>query len=481
MLSTGANDHSIPLTAMAWLWMQVAPLTECALRAPMVLSGLALLVLLPFVMAGDSERRTRWVFTLLLAISPLLVGYSRMARPYALTLLTVTVAFGCLARATSCGHLWGRWGFAYAALSALAAWLHGVMLPFVAAPLLALAWQHRRTGALPKPLLALAGLTLGLLALAVLPPMVHDPAALGAKAGRDLPDWNTLTGVWYMWIGTGSSAVLLIVLVLAATGAGPAWRSGPVFRWTLLGLALVQAAVLVVRPVWISNPLTQARYLLPAVPCLLLAAAFGLVRLVDLAPPRLRRGGFALTVGLLSASLLWTGPAPQTWRHPNAHSSSYYFQFDYRPPHNPVVASYDTQPHTTLWRELAARAPASLVVAVAPFRMEGHGWPAPIWERDSRQRVVPGFLSGACADNLLGEVPQDRRFALRNAVHLSMSPADLAQRVDIVAYERSVGLRGADLHFRPAPACESWLRTHFGAPTFDDGNWLAWRLKPDAT
>lgn len=480
MLSTGQADHSIPLTALAWLWMRFSSLSEFVLRLPMLLAGVASLLVLPAVLVGHGDRRTRWVLALLMAVSAMLIGYSRMARPYALTLLMVFGGFALLARAQSQGRLLSPPGLGYAVLAALASWLHALMLPFVVAPLMALAWQRVRARQPLRDLLLLGLLTLALLGLAILPPLLQDPTALAAKAGQDLPRWRTMGGIWYMWIGTGSTAVLLIVLGLAALGAGDAWRSGPVFRWALLGVLLVEAAVLVTRPAWVSNTVTQARYLLPGLPCLLLAASAGLVRLMDRLAPT--KPAFALMAAssALAAALLWSGPAPQLWRHPNGHTSSYYYQFDYRPHDNVVVAAYEAHPGRAFWRQLSASPRGSLVVAVAPFRLEGYAWPAPIWERESGQRVVAGYLVDACSGELPGELPRDRRFAFRNAVYLADSPAALARSVDVVAYERSVGLRQTDGQFRPAPACETWLREHFGQPDYEDADWLAWDLNRSA-
>ena len=62
------------------------------MRWPMMLAGIATLVALPLYARRYLGAGTALFFSVLLAISPMLVFYSRMARPYALTLLLSLVA-----------------------------------------------------------------------------------------------------------------------------------------------------------------------------------------------------------------------------------------------------------------------------------------------------------------------------------------------------------------------------------------------------
>jgi hypothetical protein len=491
MLSLGLADYSIPLAALDWLQLQTIGLTEIGMRLPMLLAGLGSLALLPWALAGSGatrlDGRTRLVLALLLAVSTLLVGYSRMARPYALTLLLTITAFALLARASAGPRLSWRPAAAYAVLAGLSVWLHAVTAPFVVAPLLALGLASLRgQGLRRRDWLALAVLAGALMALAVLPPLLADTAAMAGKSGKDLPRWGTLRGVWYVWLGTSSTAVVLVSLALAALGAGAVWRSGPVARWTLLGLGLTAATVLLVRPAWVFNPLTFGRYLLPALPLLLLAVAAGVVRVADLGAAALRAGpptphlrqALPLALGaLLALATWWASPQPQLVRRPNSHTLHYYWQFDFRPRHNPVVPVFDGAPLSPFWAGLAARPAGSLTVAVAPFRFESTAWLGPVWERASRQRVVPAFLSGSCVPWLYGEVPPDPRFHFRNGVHLMQPRAALARQVDYVAFERRTQVLDADDHWRLVPECEAWLRRHLGAPDVEEAGLLVWGLK----
>src|SRR6185503_19932243 len=85
-------DYSIPLTVyFRWLYDTVG-LTEWGMHLPMVLAGIALIVVGPLLARPWTTPAVRAAWAVLLALSPLLVYFSRTARPYALTALLATLA-----------------------------------------------------------------------------------------------------------------------------------------------------------------------------------------------------------------------------------------------------------------------------------------------------------------------------------------------------------------------------------------------------
>ena len=162
---------------------------------------------------------------------------------------------------------------------------------------------------------------------------------------------------------------------------------------------------------------------------------------------------------------------------PNTNTLSYYYQFDFRPRKNPVVSVFDAAPVSDFWRSLAARPVGSVTVAVAPFRFESYDWLAPVWERASGQRVMPGFLSGGCGRWFFGEVPLDGRFRFVHAVHLADTAGLAAKRVDFVAFQKASTVLDDQGTKRRAPECEDWLRQRFGTPEFEDTQMVVWRLR----
>ncbi len=478
--SFGHADYSIPLVLIYRLEMRWFALSELTLRLPIIVAGLLTLILFPVALLGRLSNRTIVLFAILLAISPFLISYARIGRPYALTLLCTYLAYWLFERAILDRAV--RWKFAigYSLLAGLVVWTHAIAGPMVVAPLLAQWWATlRRKGLSWRPLIAWTGLVGLIMALAVLPPLLGDPEALAGKSGVDNVTLATVYGASFLWFGTGSLAVVLVGVVLAGAGWGTVWRSIAIARWATLGVALTVLALLAIRPWWVDKPLAFGRYLLPAVPLLLLAVSAGIVRITDglsgtTGTDRRRvMWTFALAIPFVVAS--WsTSPLPEVLRRPNSYAEDSYFQYDYRTDVNAVRLGMETMAVSPFWTELSSAPPGSMTVAVAPFHYATYDWPAPIWERASRQRVIPAYLWGACAEYGAGEIPPDARFDFRNGVHLKNRSEMVSRGINYLAYYRPAARPGS---MTPRPQCEVWVREHYGAPYYEDDVLVVWRLR----
>ena len=76
VLALGHADFGIPLALYDWALVQTVGLSETAMRVPMMLCGLATIVLFPLAVAPRIGRAEALAFALLLATSPLLVAFS---------------------------------------------------------------------------------------------------------------------------------------------------------------------------------------------------------------------------------------------------------------------------------------------------------------------------------------------------------------------------------------------------------------------
>jgi hypothetical protein len=481
----GYADYSIPLGILDWYQAQWWGVSELTLRWPMLACGLLTLVLLPLYVAPRLGRATAAVFALLLAVSPLLVIFSRMARPYAITVLVGWIAHGAYQRFNATGGTGPRArvgaGALYAAMAALATWLHPVVGPFVVAPLL---WGLAQLRRVPRAelrraflrWLALAAATGALIGVFVLPPLLMHPMSLASKGGLDLPDAQTLIGVWYAWFGTPSTAVLIACLALAACGAPVVWRALPEVRTGALGVILTLALVVATGPMWSHLPVTVSRYLLPFVPLLLLAVAAGTLRIAAILgtpPTGAHRALAMLALAFPFVLLLAQWPLAPLLRHPNSQTQHLVNYIDFRPDANPYVPQFAAMPLSPYWATLAERPRGSLRIAAAPFYFESYDWDAPRWERLSGQTVIPGYLTGLCVPRRGGEMPRDPRYRFANAARLT-DPADLdAKAIDFVVWQKPYRLDVAG-HIESigtdTAACEAILRERFGAPSFEDSH-----------
>src|SRR4029453_14849929 len=104
------------------------------MRAPMLLCGLAALVVLPLLLSAEIGWSEGVICGWLLAVAPLHVYFSRYARPYAVTMLLASVAGLAFFRWWSGAER--RWAVTYAACAIGAVYLHLPAVPIVVAPLL---------------------------------------------------------------------------------------------------------------------------------------------------------------------------------------------------------------------------------------------------------------------------------------------------------------------------------------------------------
>ena len=81
------NNSSPILTAYTLLLYRTLGISEMLLRIPVVLAGLASLIILPWSVKKIFGTRVALIFSALLAISPFLIFYSRFFRAYILIML----------------------------------------------------------------------------------------------------------------------------------------------------------------------------------------------------------------------------------------------------------------------------------------------------------------------------------------------------------------------------------------------------------
>jgi hypothetical protein len=476
LMTFGNADYGIPLALMYLLEANtIGGVSELDLRLPMAIAGTATVILVPLMLRRRFEDRTLALFALLLAASPFLISYSRMVRTYALIVFGIYVAYWLFERATRGDRVSWLAGSGYAIVSGLVLWTHLLTGPMLAAPLI-WEWAGRlrcRSGI--RTLVFLTALTGALMALAVLPPLMSDPAALSSKTGRDSIGWDTVVGSWYFFMGTGSDLVAGITAVLAAVGLAQTLKAAPMIRWIWTGAVLTVGALFVLKPWWVDHSIAFGRYLLPLLPALLLAVAVGVMRVVSVTDAFFeRRVGprmhWVAASGLVILLLGWfvTMPTLEILVRPNSYSLHPYFQMEYRKDRNLVYMAFRRSPVTQFWWDLSKRPRGTVTVAAAPFNYTTYLWPAPLWEEVSGQRVIPAFLWGSCVGPRHGEIPPDRRFRFRNGVHFGDPASWKSHGVDYIVYLKAVAEKD----------CEAWAREHFGPPTSEDSQLVVWKVSP---
>jgi len=469
-------DFSIPVALYYSALESTVGITEWGMRAPMVIAGIALVALAPWLTRAWTSRGVGVAWAVLLAISPMLVYLSRTARPYAITALTSTVAIVAFERWWRADAHRPRWAATYVVATVLGGWLHMLALAFTLTPFLYFGVRALGDRAALIRLIRLGLVTAALLAVVLLPPLVNDWHMFAAKAGQDSVTAETLERTALMIAGTGHAVVGIAFIAFAVLGWMRWWKRDRELAGYALTLVVVgSAAIAIARPNWVQYALVYARYLVPVVPLLLLLAAEGLVGVMAVRSDALR----ACAVAAIGVALVASGPLPVQWYAPNQFTSHQRFQFDYDDAHSPYVTQR-VQGVPPFYRELA-RAPAgSLTVAVAPWRLESHLNPHVWYQAVHRQNVRIGMLTPLCGKRDFGEYAEgEHGLRLANVAHVEALLRGQARGADFLV----VHLRpwstppGQDVPWPDLAQCLPDIESALGAPIYRDDEIVAFALK----
>lgn len=393
-LSFGSADHSIPLTLYYKLSQQTLGLSEWGMRLPMLVAGIGLLVMLPLLLTEEISPQERNVLLALTSLSPLLVYFSRTARPYALTVLFAIVAVFAFRK-------WWKdkkplWASIYILSTWFATYLHPLILIYAALPFLyyglrsSVPWSKADL----QRLFGLGSILMVGVLLVIGPPLWYDAASLHGKAAAGTIEAQTFLVAYQLMLGTANKLLTIMLSVFMLLGLIVAWRTR---RELVTYLLLINSGfillVLLLRPLWIEHGLVLARYLLPCLASLLLLVAIGWVNLLQhIANPVLRT---TMSLVLLSGLVL-AGPLPANLVYPNQFTGHARFQFDYDVERNVYRSYVKNLTVSSFYRELATKQPGSLTIIEAPWRYEWHFNPLDYYQQIHRQHIQIGFIEGLC-------------------------------------------------------------------------------------
>ncbi len=410
----GLADYSIPLTLYdRWLYRHAA-LSEWMMHLPLLVAGVALLLVAP-LLTRRLPASTRALWCGLLALSPTLIHFSRSARPYALLALLGVLALLAFRRWQASAYRERRWAVTYLLAMALAGWAHLLSLSFTLWPFVHYGWRavrslrvpaHRAEGARAlRALVGLATLSAALLLALLLPPLLGDWAAMAAKAGVGSIGGGDLWRALRLALGFACDWPIAIGLLLFALGLRRLWRRDrDLVELSLGATGLGCLLILLARPAWIEHAPVLVRYAAPVLPFLLLYPAEGAASLLEKLPAR--AGAGPLAGALLLAAVIAVGPLRDWYHRPNQFMNHAAFQFDYERSANPYWSLLDLGPVSPFYRRLAELPAGRVTLIEAPARAHSNYSPDPWLQRIHRQKIKYALIGSVCGAGDWDEYPQ---------------------------------------------------------------------------
>ncbi len=273
-------DNCIPLSLFFKSLLETAGLTEFGLRLLPMVFGILGIVLLPLSVRRLLPDRDYLIFAFLLALSPLLIYYSRFARPYIITAVLSFLAVLFLYR-------WRREEKTkYLALYLLtgipATWFNLPVFPVVAAPLVYFFFtSFKDKPAVPSlKKMRLAGLLFaagfGLWFFPTLPSLQNVTGKMQAGAIT----WTTIEVSLHLFTGSGEFLFVVMFLILFVTGMTELAAKQPEFFGLLLTIFFFHIlSIILIKPLMIEAPIVLSRYSIGLFPFWLLAVSAGVGRL----------------------------------------------------------------------------------------------------------------------------------------------------------------------------------------------------------
>lgn len=469
--SFGHADYSIPLTLLYWFEAKYFGLSELLMRWPMMLCGILTIILFPFYVFRRFGAYYGLGFTLLLACSPILIIYSREARPYAITLFFAYVSIWLFYKYyKNCTHP-VLYIFLYTLVASLAIWMHLIIAMYVFAPFVLefiKIFMKSTSNKLSKfKKLIYLGLPSAILLMIVLiPPFLHDMASLSVKSGHDSPTIDTVFEALFLSFGTTSVVLVILFTIISFLSLPLLLKKSEIIVNIVLGFMLTLLVILIVKPAWVHVPITFLRYVLPIVPVMLLSIVEGFISFHKLMNKKNLIYITPFAILLISSGYLLTSPIWGLIKKPNSHTQHLVFSISFKQNTNVIKNILEKHPFSPFWKTLRNQ-PNRYKIAIAPWYFESNNWDGPIWENLSKQHIIPGYLIDLCTKKRYGEVPNNEKFNFENVSYLS-DPHELKENsIDFIVYQKPKRLIITNSYGKLLD-CENKLMSLYGKAIFED-------------
>jgi len=508
----------IPLNFYTWVLGATVGWSELLLRLPSLVCGVLCVLVCPLLARKLIGTQGAVWLGFLLAVSPLLIFYSRICRPYSAVALLAFAALLFAARWLQSGGLRPAIGFAVTGV--LAIYFHLFAVVTVTAPLLAaivfIIWKRWSGKSLGAPIgitfrqwLWVTLFVAGGSAVLVLPALVHSiQSTFFTIALKGTFSLQSLPQIALLISGTGQPVLAILFWAAFVVGAVGQCRRQPWFGWMLVSLFPLHALALVLsRPDAAQSAIVLTRYCIPLVPVSLLFVACGIQTALAAVATRAILQPVLVNLIAIACVLAFviTGPLPQCYNVPNNFTSHGAYQHRYgaidwrqsfysdiTPASFTLITTIRVDEMSPFYEKLADE-PGARPIVEYPMMIGDHFNPFYYYQHFHRRPVIVGYAAdvllaqGLAAGNIYGNTYIDQ------VLSLIREPSQLKFRnlmdMNNLAAMRARGVEYVVLHKRfeaqlpavtqPLPDLDrlrNQYRKELGEPFYEDAHVVAFRF-----
>jgi hypothetical protein len=508
----------IPLNFYTWLLGATVGWSEMLLRLPSLACGLLIVVAGPLLARKIIGTHRAVLLGFLLAVSPLLIFYSRICRPYSAVALLAFAALLFAARWMESGGR--RPAVLFIVTGVLAVYFHLFAVVTVAAPVLAgiifHLWRHFRkipqaetkTPTL-RQWIVVAMTIAAISAVLVLPALIHSlQSTFFNIALKGTFSWQSLPKAAQLISGTGQPLLAALFWIAVIAGAIEQCRRNPWSGWMLVSLYPLHALALILsRPDSAQSAIVLVRYCIPLVPVSLLFVACGVQAALEFPAARvkLRPVLQALVALAWVAALAMTGPLPQCYVAPNNFTShgayqqrygqidwSRSFYSDLTPAGFTLTTTIHADEVSPFYSQLAKEQGTRPIVEY-PMLIGDHFNPLYYYQRFHHRTVIVGYTtdmklaSGLAPGNIYGNTYVDQvisliadpsRLKFRNMISMDDLAGMRGRRVEYVILHKRFEAQLPEIAAPPPDMDRLWheYQKMLGAPVYEDEHLAVFKL-----
>jgi hypothetical protein len=518
---TRVGANSIPMNLYRLILLRTVGWSELLLRLPALVPGILSLVVFPVLVRKMVSNRATIIFVFLLAVSPLVIFYSRFSRPYSMYMFLSFISVLAL-------YFWAvgegrKFVVIYVITAVCAVYFHLFAFFIMIGPLvfifLAKFVQNLFSVSKEKIRIApalvhifLAGMVVVLmLSVLLLPALLQSLTTLRRNVDRMTVE--SFAGLAQMLSGTSNPVLVFLWLILLIIGLTAALRKSVVLGGIILTVfAISFLAMFFLSSIYIHSPIVISRYAITIYPLSFMLIALGMddfLRGVCLLVKGIYCKGLCnLIAAAFVIFLFLAGPLGRTYTSPNNFAHHFAFQQSvgqinwdrsFIPNIRPEILRVDREGIPLFYWHLA-REPGTKTIIEHPMLVGDHFNLYYYYQHFHRKKVMAGYITkikmgvmgsggyvfgSVCLGQVLSRAPDKSKLKFRNLIDAGDINAVKQSGAEYIILHKNLmkewsapaELIRPDI-FATTAYLDVLYRDNLGQPFYEDKDLIVYRITP---